>query len=520
MRHLQLLVLFLFPALSFAEVELPHIFTDHMVLQRGIPVPVWGAAEPNAEVSVSFAGQTKKATADDSGKWMVKLDPLKASKNGRELNAGGRTIKDVLVGEVWICSGQSNMEWSINGSKEAEREKREADYPLIRHIKIPKRPSNAKEWDFNAEWQVCTPQNAGGFTAVGYFFGRRLHKELDVPVGLINSSWGGTRVEPWTPKNGYEYATQFDDASFAAPTIKMLEKNDPATADGKKNYQEGFAKFREWLEEAEAAVAEGKVPKNQPPRLPGLDNSHQTPTRLYNGMIHPLVPYAVKGAIWYQGESNGGDGEKYTRKLEAMIHGWREVWGQKDFPFHFVQLANFQTDNEKPEGGDGYARIREGMRKLLAYPQTGMAVIIDIGEARDIHPRNKQDVGSRLAQWALAKDYGKDIVPCGPLYKSHAIKDGTVVISFDHVGGGLIAGEKDGLDPVKEVDELERFAIAGADKKWVWADAKIVGDTIVVSSAEVPQPKAVRYAYSANPEGKKLYNKEGIPASPFRTDDW
>jgi len=360
---LALLAAGLMPVVSqAAELSLPNIFGDHMVLQRGIPAPVWGTAKANAKITVSFAGQTKTTKADAAGKWMVRLDPLEASKEGRELTVNDRRFKDVLVGEVWLCSGQSNMEWSVNGSKNPNEEKEAANHPLIRHIKVAKRPSAKLETDFNGSWQVCSPKTAGNFTGVGYFFGRRLHRELDVPIGLINSSWGGTRVEPWTPVEGYQHATQFDDATFAKQALDFVERNDPTTERGKKMFEEGFAKVRSWLDEAEAAVARGEHPKGNPPRLPGSESGHGSATRLYRGMVHPLVPYGIKGAIWYQGESNGGDGEKYTRKLEALIQGWREVWGQKELPFYFVQLANFQGDKNEPKGGDGYARIREGMR--------------------------------------------------------------------------------------------------------------------------------------------------------------
>ena len=508
---------------AFANVGLPRIFGSNMVLQRDAAAPVWGWAEPGEQVTVTFAGQTKKASADNSGSWMVKLDAMEASNDGRDLVVSGKnklTFKNVLVGEVWVCSGQSNMEWTVGGALQPNVERENAKFPLIRHIKVNKVPSDAPQKDFGGTpWTVCSPQTVNGYTAVGYFFGRRLHQELEIPVGLINTSWGGTRIEPWVPLVGFR---KIKDVGFAKQIISTIERADPSTGPGKQAYKEGIASIRKWLDETETRVESGQYPTTMPAKFPSLGRSHQSPSRLYRGMVHPLVPFGIRGAIWYQGESNGNEGITYTQKKQALVEGWRQVWGQGDFPFYWVQLANFTDDRKTPEGGDGYARVRDAQRKAMAIKNTGMAVIIDIGETRDIHPKNKQDVGSRLAQWALARDYGKDVVPCGPLYKSHKVEGNAIRVSFDHVGGGLIVGIKSGLEPVTDVKDLplQRFAIAGKDRKWVWAKAKIDGGSVVVSSQEVANPVAVRYAYSANPLGANLYNAEGIPASPFRTDDW
>ena len=504
-----------------AGVSVPRVFSDNMVLQRGIQVPIWGWAEAGEEVIVSFAGQEKKATADAGGNWKVSLDSLETNAKTAELTISGKNtlvIKNVLVGEVWICSGQSNMQWRVGGALDPAGEAKTANYPLIRQLAVPNVATDVPQKDFRGSWSVCSPGSVGGFTAVGYFFGRELHKELGIPIGLINSSWGGTRIEPWTPLDGFRLISE---APFAKATIERIEKADPGTESGGKAYAEALAKVKEWLPVAEAAIAKGEYPAPLPP-LPSIGRSHQDPTRIQRAMIHPLVPYAIRGAIWYQGESNGGEGITYFQKLQALIGGWRKVWGQGDFPFYIVQLANFTADRKTPEGGDGYAKIREAQRKALEIPNTGVAVIIDIGEAGNIHPRNKQDVGKRLALWALARDYEKDVVCSGPLYKKHAIEGDKIRVHFDHTGTGLMVGLKEGLAPTAEVKDskLERFAIAGADKKWVWADATIDGETVVVSSPEVKKPVAVRYAYSANPEGRNLYNREGLPASPFRTDKW
>jgi len=462
-----------------ADVKLASIFGDSMVLQRELPVPVWGWAAAGEEVTVTLGDQSKKVTADADGRWQVKLDPLKANAEGQMLKVSGKNtieLKDVLIGEVWICSGQSNMEWPLQSTINANEEVAAASHPQIRLFNVPGHLTSPVAKDTcPGNWQICEPNTAGGFSAVGYFFGRRLQDELKVPIGLVGSNWGGTRIEPWTSPAGFQ----------SVPELKAI-------ADQVAAYKE------------DTKVEGG------------------SPSAIYNAMVHPLAPFAMRGAIWYQGESNGGEGESYYHKTQALVNGWRELFNP-DLAFYWVQLANFQNPNDNPEGGDGWAKLREAQRKSLNIKHTGMAVIIDIGEAGDIHPRNKQDVGSRLAQWALNQTYGmKNVVPSGPLYKSHKAEGGSIRVSFDHVGGGLVVGKKDGLTPLLVVKDgkLERFAIAGADKKWHWAEATIDGGGVVVKSSEVAEPVAVRYAYSMNPTGANLYNVEGIPASPFRTDDW
>ncbi|MBN2473149.1 MAG: 9-O-acetylesterase [Pirellulales bacterium] len=468
-----------------ADVELPSIFGDSMVVQRELPVSVWGWADPGEKVTVLLAGQSKSVVADESGRWQVKLDALTANAQGQSLTVTGKNtieLKDVLVGEVWICSGQSNMEWGLGGALDGKQEVDAANHPQIRLFDVPGHTTAVLPRDkCPGNWRICQPSSAGGFSAVGYFFGRRLHEELDVPIGLVGSNWGGTRIEPWTSLSGFR----------SVPELKAIAEE---VSDRELKSQQGE----------------------------NVDVGGGSPAAIYNAMIHPLAPFAMRGAIWYQGESNGGEGESYYHKTKALVNSWRGLFNP-ELAFYWVQLANFQQPNDNPAGGDGWARIREAQRQALTIPHTGMAVIIDIGEANDIHPRNKQDVGWRLAQWALYQTYGKkDLVPCGPLYSSHKVEDSTIRIAFDHVGGGLVVGKKEGLKPTEEVKDgqLKRFAIAGADKKWHWAEAVIDGRTVVVKSPEVTSPVAVRYAYSMNPVGANLYNREGIPASPFRTDDW
>lgn len=469
-------------SVASADVSLPKIFGSGMVLQRGLATPVWGWAEAGEEVTVQFGDQKKKATADANGAWSLKLDPQKENAEGQTLKVSGKNsidCEDVLIGDVWICSGQSNMEWAVRNSVNPDEELKAANYPNIRLFDVPGHTTSPVSKDKlpGGDWKKCAPDTVGNFSAVGYFFGRRLHKESKVPIGLIGTNWGGTRIEPWTPPVGFR----------EVPELKSIADD--------------VDKFDETT----------KV-------------GGSTPTAIYHSMVHPLAPYGVRGAIWYQGESNGGEGESYFHKMQALIKGWRSVWGQGDFPmyFYFVQLADFQQPNENPEGGDGWAKLREAQRKSLTIPHTGMAVITDIGDAKDIHPRNKQDVGSRLAQWALRDVYKKDVVPSGPLFKELKIEDGKARVLFDHAGDGLIVGKKEGLAPTSVVKDgkLARFAIAGKDKKWHWADTQIDGDSVVVWSKDVPEPVAVRYAYSMNPAGSNLYNSLGLPASPFRSDDW
>jgi len=487
-----------------ADVRLPAVFGDHMVVQQGTPVPVWGWADPGEEISVTLGEKTGKTTADTAGKWQVRLDALPAG-GPHTLKVQGKNLlerTDVLVGEVWLCSGQSNMGMTVSGCLNFDAEAKASDLPKLRMYTVDRKPAAEPQADVPGSWKVSGPQTVGSFSATAYFFGRRLHQELGVPVGLINSSWGGTPIQAWTSVKTHETVPEL------TPLLESLKKSiegwDPAKA--KARYEQQLADWKKKEAEAKAAGTPFKVRRPSPPLDPNI--SQNSPGRLYNGMIAPLVPYAIKGAIWYQGEANAGNAPLYAVQLKAMIGAWRSAWGS-DFPFLFVQLPNFQKPQEKPVEG-GWADIREVFLKTLtAVPNTGMAVTIDVGDADDIHPKNKQAVGHRLAQWALAKTYGKPLVACGPLYKGMKKDGDTIVCEFDFVGGGLVA--KDG-------EKLKGFAIAGADKQFVWAEAKIVGQTVAVSSPDVKNPVAVRYAWASNP-ACNLYNQEGLPASPFRTDD-
>jgi len=486
-----------------AEVRLPSVIGDNMVLQWGQTVKLRGWADPNEEITfkASWRDRSWMIPADEDGTWSMLMRPPTVG-GPYELTLEGATntiaLKNILVGEVWVCSGQSNMQWPVSRSNNALAEIAAAKYPKIRLFTVQRKVAQTPQDDCVGQWVPCSPETVPGFSAVGYFFGRELYKELDRPIGLIHTSWGGTPAEAWTS------GPMLEQDSTLAPILERYKK---AVA----NYPRAMVQFNKnvekWKKNAEKARAEGKTPPRRPRAPYGPGHPH-SPSGLYNAMIAPLIPYSIRGAIWYQGESNASRAYQYRDLFETMIKSWWKNWGQGDFPFLFVQLANYRQVKDEPAESD-WAELREAQTMALELLRTGMAVIIDIGEADNIHPKNKQDVGKRLALWALAKTYMKDVVYSGPLYKSKEIDGNKVILHFDHVDGGLVA--KGG--------PLKGFAIAGADRKFVWADTKIVDDTVVVSSDEVTEPVAVRYAWADNPVCN-LYNKAGLPASPFRTDMW
>lgn len=458
-----------------STLGLPALFSDHMVLQQGKPIRVWGWTEPGEEVTVSFAGKTAKGRANAEGRWRVQLPALKANAKPRKLLVSGANtieLNDVLVGEVWLCSGQSNMEWRMKSSMHRAEEMPKANYPNIRLFKVDRKTAPVEQKDVKGNWQSCTPQSVESFSAVGYHFGQHLFASLDVPVGLIQSAWGGTEIEPWTHGPAFKGLTSLKDIS------ELVGKLTP-----------------------QARAGAG------------------TPTGIYNGMIHGLAPYSLRGAIWYQGESNclKGDTAIYTDKTRALVEGWRKVFQQADLSFYYVQIAPFNykqafakrnkdlTVTSLPRFWDAQAACMEQIENC------GMVVVSDItGNVKNIHPGNKRDVGDRLARWALARNYGKDLVYQGPRFASMSTKDGKAFVTFNHQGGGL---------QLIEGDALKAFTIAGADRKFVPAEAVIKGDGVVVSSPEVSEPLAVRFAWHETAVGN-LGNAEGLPALQFRTDDW
>lgn len=507
-----------------AEVRVSNLFGDNMVLQRDMPAPVWGTAAPGEDVTVKIGDVQASAEADSRGEWSVKLPAMKANTRPQDLVISGSntlTISNVLVGDVWLCSGQSNMEISF-GYCNATQDIATADIPGVRCIRLAHTSRAAPSREVPGRWATCTSTNAGEYSGVGFYFARRIHQETGVPIGLLQVAWGGTRIEAWIPPCGYEMEPSLPDYR---EDIKRRHR------DYRAEVGKSLALVEKWVADTRAAltVPEEQLPAlSNPPGLPlspiinpGLHN-YSYPASAYNGMIHPVVPFAIKGILWYQGESNYGDGPEYYNKMRALAGGWRKLWNQGDVPFYFAQLPNFDKPNPNPAGGDGWVHLRMAQLKSLQITNTGMAVTIDVGESGDVHPRNKRDVGERLARWALHNEYGrKDVAVSGPLYKSMAVEDGRIRIAFDYVDGGLMVGKKEGTAPVAadEGGKLRQFAIAGEDGQWVWADAVIDGETVVVSSPQVAKPKAVRYAYSWNPAGCNLYNKAGLPASPFRTDN-
>jgi sialate O-acetylesterase len=492
---------------ALAEVRLPHVIGNDMVLQRDLPLPIWGWADPGEKVTVQLGPNTVAATADEKGNWRVKLPALPAG-GPHELTVNGKNtlkLSGILVGEVWLCSGQSNMEMGVGMVQNAKAEIAAADFPQIRLFCVPHRPSGLPVPDVDAAWKPCTPQTIaqvgwGGFSAAAYFFGRALHRELNVPIGLIESSWGGTLIEPWTPPEG------FAGVPALKPFVAAIEK---ANADYRQALPPALDALEGWIKTNRQALAEaGPLPPTL--GLPGHPlSSEGRPTGLYYGMIHPLAPIAIRGAIWYQGESNAmsHDGMAYFDKMKALIGGWRQVWGQGDFPFYYVQLAPYRYNCPATYLPEAW----EAQVAALSIPNTGMIVTTDITDLGDIHPKNKVDVGKRLALWALAKAYGKtDIAYSGPLYKSMQVEGNKIRLSFEYTTGGLAS--RDG-------QPLTWFEIAGEDRKFAKAQAEIDGDAVVVFSPDVAKPVAVRLGWSQEAM-PNLMNKAGLPASPFRTDKW
>jgi sialate O-acetylesterase len=623
--------------IACADTRPAKIFADSMVLQRGIPIPVWGWAAKGEQVTVQFNKQSKTTTAGDDGKWRVNLDAEKEGGPYQLLIKGGNTVtlRNVLVGDVWICSGQSNMEWPVSSSNNSAAEIANANYPMIRHIKINTVVGD-KPWDDigrNSGWKSALPANVGSFTAVGYFFARELYQQLHVPIGLINTTWGGTDVETWTSREAFENSAEFKEMIGRIPKLSL----DSLSAAHEKQMLAGLQKLQGGLPEKNVIALwkennfnDTKWPRMQVPRLweeqslPGFDgvvwlrktieispadagkpadlflgtiddndityingiqigntNAYNAkrlyhipagvlkagkntiavrvedtgggggrygepadlqltlnstkqplsgewlfqvesvqrssavgpnsyPSLLYNAMVNPLIPYAIKGAIWYQGESNAGRAYQYRTAFPLMITDWRKRWGQGDFPFYFVQLASFNSGNGNSEKGSNWAELREAQTMTLSLPNTGMAVTTDIGEPKDIHPRNKQDVGKRLAAAALHTTYGLDNVFSGPMYRSMKTDRSRIILYFDQVGSGLSV----------KGNTLEGFEVAGADKIFYPATAAIEGDHLVVTSNKVAVPVAVHYAWADDAGNANLFNKEGFPASPFRTDKW
>lgn len=484
-----------------AELRLCSLFTDHMVLQRDQPIKVWGWTEPSVAVTVKLSNAQftvnaeGKSTAD--GRFDLTLPP-QAAGGPFELTVKAKetkTISDVMIGEVWLCSGQSNMQWPVSSSNDADLEALTAKFPNLRMISVPRVGTQELQSDFEGEWTTCTPKTVMDFSAVGYFFGRQLHQTLDVPIGLIDNSWGGSACEAWVERSVLE-----EDERFSELVSKW--KNTESTYDHRAEMEKHQQRLDNWK----------KTQKGNRPRGPRnvLEGQHR-PGNLFAGVLNPVIGYSMKGVIWYQGETNASRGYQYRELFPLMIKHWRDKWGAGDFPFYWVQLADYRAEAEVP-GDSDWAELREAQTMTLnALANTGEAVILNLGEASDIHPKNKQDVAKRLARLALANDYGFDLVCRSPLFREATPSGSRMVLKFDHVGAGL-----DTFDVKQPIG----FTIAAVDQKFVAATAKIVGnDTIEVWADEVQQPVAVRYAWADNPVCN-VQNKQGLPMTPFRTDEW
>lgn len=524
------------------------IFADHMVLQRDIKVPVWGFGTPSEKVTVQFAGKTQTGKVAENGKWRVDLDPMSASAEPREMVVaiGEKTFKiaDILVGEVWVASGQSNMGSPVSSLQNAAEVLSKAADPQLRFFTVVKKTADKPQSDLKGKWELSSPDNAKGFSAVAYFFAREIREKMKCPVAILHSSWGGTSIETWISLKGLKQTP---------PITKMLDLWDKAVEQYRtikenplliENYEK---ELKQWQTEVSPdfnrimkayndSVATGKIvgKKPQPSRpepsnpdpmgIPSPSRRPSTPTVNFNGMISPLIPYAIRGAIWYQGENNGSAGLEYRVLMPRLIQDWRNLWKQPGtaevFPFIYVQLPSNGSD-AAPVADKGWPFLREAQLMSLKVPQTGMAITIDIGDPKNVHPADKIDVGHRLSLVARKIAYGENIVSSGPLFQDFAIKkNGKILIRFSETGSGLTIGQSPwyalSVEPFPK-DKLIGFFIAGDDKKWVEADAKIDRNSVVVSSPQVSNPTAVRYGWANSPRCN-LYNKEGLPASPFRTD--
>ena len=641
MKKISLLLLALCVTIfSYGDIRLPKILGDNMVLQRNKPITIWGWADPNEKITIQFNKQTKTTKADKTGKWMFSLAAETAGGPFQLILKGKNTItlSNILVGEVWVCSGQSNMEWPLRAAKNADQEIQQANYSEIRHFAVQKHVSSKPEEDVKGgDWKICSPETAGDFTAVGYFFAREVYQKLKIPVGLIHTSWGGTHSETWTSRKAFENSNEFKDMIATMPAVDLDElakqKNEamirklkdlnlalPSPSEAEKwrdisfddgqwpamklpglwEYNglgevDGLIWFRKtitlsasqagkeaiidlsMIDDSDETFINGQkvgATKNKynemrtyklPPgvliegknviavrvddtgggggiygdakdlkltidknvvslsgdwvyRIEKLAAGSSTvgpnsyPTLLFNAMVNPLLNYGIQGALWYQGESNAGRAYQYRTGFPLMIQDWRNHWKQGDFPFYFVQLASFNSANGTSEKGSAWAELREAQTMTLSLPNTGMAVTTDIGEANDIHPRNKEDVGKRLSAIALNKIYGQNNVFSGPTFQSIKVEGNKIRISFSNVGSGLLVKDKYGY--------LKGFEIAGADQKFNYAKAWQEGNEVVVVADNITTPVAVRFAWADNPEDANFFNKEGFPAVPFRSDTW
>lgn len=530
------------------EVTLSPLFSDGAILQRNTVVPVWGAATPGKDVTVSLGSQKKTTTVAPDGNWMVKLDPMETSSNPATMTVSDgvstNSINDILIGEVWIASGQSNMDFPLDRTETAAAELAASTDNHLRFFQIPKQTSDKPEQRIpGAQWVAASPETAKPFSAVAYFFAKEIRKDQACPVGIIQASWGGTRIECWTGLEGLKNPPPIEEAVAAWDHAVARHEKVSANPKIEEDYQAALASWKEaekamrsvqdaamklYSSELAAGIDPGAKPTMLPPPqnpdpmgIPSQLKPPQIPCVLFNGMIHPAIPYALRGAIWYQGEQNSSQGLQYRELLPRLISNWRSQWGS-DFPFLIVQLPAFGKDSE-PVAEKGWPWLREAQLRTLSVPKTGLAVTIDVGDPNDVHPRHKLTVGKRLALLAFRDVYEKKIEASGPLYDGFKIEGDKILVSFKETAKGLTLGSSPwsakGVDPLP-TDRLIGFYIAGEDRKWIEADAAIAGsNNVVVSGKSLTNPVAVRYGWAQSPRCN-LYNSEGLPASPFRTDSW
>ncbi len=494
---------------AFAETRLPSIFGDRMVIQRDQPIRVWGWDAPGAEVTVSLAGREETAVANAEGRWEVELAALPAMAEGTTMTVAGSStiqLRDILVGEVWLASGQSNMQWRVADSLGAELAIAAAENPALRMITVPRFGTQERRDDFEGSWTEAVPETVPGFSAVAYYFGERLQRTTGVPVGLIHCSWGGSSAEAWIRRDLLEGDSRFQEEVGRWRDLESTYDYERVQAD----YRERVAK---WEKEVETARAEGRKLPARPGMPANVMAGQHRPGNLYAGMLHPLLGFGMRGVIWYQGENNAVDAvraEGYRELFPLLIQNWRDDWGRGDFSFYWVQLANFRESNPEPAESD-WALLRESQTLTMdGMANVGQAVAIDLGEANDIHPRNKREVADRLARWALAKDYGVEMNHRSPQFREMERRGNRLELRFDHVGSGLRTWD---------VGKPVGFAIAGSDGVYVWAEAAIAGDSVIeVWSETVPEPVSVRYAWADNPDCN-VYSREGLPLTPFRSGE-
>jgi sialate O-acetylesterase len=511
MKRLTLILALALAPFARAEIKLPAIFGDHMVLQQKQTNPVWGWDTPGTKVTVTFGEQKKSAEAGADGAWRVKLDPVNANATPQTIVIAGTTkreIQDVLVGEVWMCSGQSNMGFQLNADWNGDIEAAASDLPNLRLIKVPNVGTQELQNDFKGEWRASNADSARGFSAVGFFYGRYLHNILHVPVGLIDNAWGGSAAEAWVRRSSLEKDPRFK--TLMENTAKR--ETELQSPKAKEDFEKATAKWKDDVEKLKAAgIKPGQVLPRAPQPPEGWLKGNARPGNIFNGVMAPTLGYGIKGVIWYQGESNASRAYEYAQLFPYMIEQWRAEWKQGDFPFYWVQLADFMA--EKPEPVEStWAELRESQTKTMKLPNTGQCVITDLGEGKDIHPKNKHDVAARLVRWALVKDYGMKFAYRSPEFSKLEINGDKAVVAFDLFGSST-------LRPFDVLDAVG-FAVCGEDKVWHWAKGKLItNNKVELTCDKVSKPVAVRYAWADNPVCN-LFSNEGLPVTPFRTDDF